>query len=249
MSRVPTGSRSRRLLVFAFAALGCAQGAPGGIFYYEGEDAVTLDGLHRVEWEPYPATYVRPGSDIRRYDRILIEEPTIRYRKPPKSARIGRTLVDPNYALTETERERMLELYRETFTRTLGASENFTIAEAPGPDVLRVVAHIVNLEITVPPDRDLSADNQIWASSMGRMSLIADASDSLTGESLVRVGQSRVIEAPSNGFRAVDAVSRTLALGEIFQSWAQQLRRGLDHLHALPRVPLAAAAESRPAGS
>lgn len=228
---------ARWLLLPALFALGCAQSAPGGMYYAGGNETVTVDGLRLVDWEPFRVTYVKPGADIRRFDRLMIEDPTISYRKPPKSARLGRVLVDPNYALTETARERLIEIYRDVFTRALGRSESFTITDAPGPDVLRIAGHIVDLKITVPPERAYSVDDRYYASTLGRMALVADASDSMTGEPLFRVGQSRAIETSAGSYHLVDPTSTSFALLEIFGEWAEDLRRGLDHFHALPRVP------------
>jgi len=229
--------RRRQCLLLALFTLGCAQGSPGGVFYAGGNDTVTIDGLHRVDWEPFRVTYVKPGADIRRYDRLLIDEITISYRKPPKSARVGRVLVDPNYALSESGRETLQRYYHEVFARSLGNSQSFTITDEPGPEVLRISGHIINLKITVPPEREHSADNRYYASTLGRLSLIADASDSMTGEPFLRVGHSRAIQSRAGGFYQVDPVSTSTALLEIFDDWAQDLRRGLDRFHALPRIP------------
>ena len=46
--------------------MGCAAGSGAGgdkVYYATGKDAVTPGGLHRVKWEPFAATFVKPGPN------------------------------------------------------------------------------------------------------------------------------------------------------------------------------------------
>lgn len=225
-------------ILIALAALACAPGAPGGIQYASGEGSVTVDGLHLVQWEPFHTTYVKPGADLQRYTKVAVQEVTVSYKTPPRPDRFEQSsAIDPNYALPDSAMVSLKKYFHEAFVKQLGESKNYTVVDAPGPDVLLLSGHIVNLQISVPPARDQDPDETIITSSAGQMTLILDARDSQSGEPLVRVGQVRAITLADGGFYQSDPVSNSSAVREMFQAWASDLRRELDQFHALPELP------------
>jgi hypothetical protein len=221
----------------ALVCFGCAPPPPGGIYYASGEGSITPEGLHLLDWEPFRATWVRPGADLQRYDRVLVEEVTISYEKPPRTTRFRGNRVGPNYALSDAALESMKRDFREAFTRSLGRSRYFSVTNAPGPDVLLISGQIFNLRITVPPVAQQDPEEYVYRSSRGRMTLALDARDSESGEPLVRVGQTRFIEASSGGWYKSDSASTSWVMREIFRSWASDLRRELDDFRSLPELP------------
>jgi hypothetical protein len=221
----------------ATAGLGCAGSAPGGIHYASGKGAVTPDGLHRIDWEPFKITFVKPGADLQRYGKVLVEEVTVSYKTPPRSAQLERYAIAPNYALPDSAVASMKRYFHEAFVKALGKSQSFSVTDSPGPDVLLISGHIVNLKITVPPERDQGVDETDYASSSGQMTLILDAQDSTSGEPLVRVGQARAIQLEGGGWHEADPVTNSAAVRQTFQTWASDLRRELDQFHALTELP------------
>ena len=62
--------------------MGCAAGSgtgAGKVYYATGKDAVTPGGLHRVKWEPFAATFLKPGAKLGGYDAVILDEVTISY--------------------------------------------------------------------------------------------------------------------------------------------------------------------------
>jgi hypothetical protein len=224
------------LIVICLAGVACAS-PPGGIYYTSGKGAVTPDGLHRVEWEPFRVTYVKPGADLQRYDKVLVQEVTVSYKTPPRRGSLGLGAIDPNYALPDSAIESLKRYFHEAFVKALAESQNFAVVHAPGPDVLLIRGHVVNLQIQVPPERDQSVDETSYTASSGQMTLLLDARDSTSGEPLVRVGQARAIQMSDGGWYQSDPVTNSGAVREIFRTWASDLRRELDQLHALPALP------------
>jgi len=224
-------------ILLAFAGLACANTAPGGIQYASGRGSVTPDGLHLVQWEPFRETFVKPGADLQRYDKVLVQEVTVSYKTPPGPDRLAQGGMEPNYALPESAMRSLKQYFHQAFVKALGDSQNFTISEAPGPDVLLISGHIVNLEVAVPPAMDQDPDDTDYTNSSGQMTLILDARDSQSGEPLVRVGQVQAIGMVDGGFYQSDPVTNSAAVQEMFQGWASDLRRELDQFHALPALP------------
>ena len=131
----------------------------------------------------------------------------------------------------------MKRYFHEAFVTALGKSQSFSVTDSPGPDVLLLSGHIVNLKITAPPERDQEPDETVIASSSGQMTLILDARDATSGEALVRVGQGRAIALGDGGWHEVDPVTNSAAVRQAFRTWAEDLRRELDQFHALPELP------------
>ena len=225
------------LLLVALAGLACGPVPPGGIYYASGKGAVTPDGLHRVEWEPFRTTFVKPGADLQRYDKVLVSEVSVSYKTPPRRGRFGHDGIDPNYALPDSAIQSLKRYFHKAFVEALTTSENFSVVETAGPALLLIDGHIVNLRITVPPERDREPGETVYASSSGQMTLLLDARDSTSGEPLVRVGQAQAIQMSDGGWYSADPVSNSAAVREIFDRWASGLRRELDQFHALAALP------------
>ena len=155
-------------------------------------------------------------------------------------AKPGSLVVIPAGYVTCTllpEGTELSEGLRWSFTRELGKSRSFTVVDSPGPDVLLVSGHIVNLQISAPPLRDQEPDERVYTSSSGQMTLVLDARDATSGEPLVRVGEAHAIEMAGGGWYESDPVSNSAAVREVFDRWAESLRRELDQFHALPALP------------
>jgi hypothetical protein len=227
----------------AFACFGCAQPPPGGIYYASGEGSVTPEGLHRVDWEAFGSTYVMPGADLQRYDKVLVQEVTVSYETPPRPARGTRGNIDPNYALSDSAMEALKRHYHDEFARVLGKSRHLSVTDSPGPDVLLISGYIVDLKITAPPVAEQAWDERVYTASSGRMTLVLDVRDSESGAPLVRVGQTRAIEMRSGRVYESGSVGTSAAIREVFRSWAYGLRRELHEFRSIPELPPAPSAK------
>ena len=221
--------------------LGCAPTSGGNkVDYATGKGAVTPDGLHRVKWEPFEATFVKPGAKLGSYDSVLLEEVTISYARPPRRyATPGMSDgMNDNFALSSSATQHMKEYFQKAFAKELSGSDQFKVVEAPGPNVLRISGHIVNLQITAPPQSAmLNPDESVYTSSPGSMTLVLDADDSLTGEPLVRVGERSEIGDSMGQFYESNPVSNAGAVRQLFDNWARRLRQELDQFKSLPEIP------------
>ena len=180
---------------------------------------------------------MKPGADLQHYGKALVEEVTVSYKTPPRPAHMERYAIAPNYALPDSAIASMKRYFHEEFVKALGKSQSFSVTDAPGPDVLLISGHIVNLNITIPPFRDQAPEETYYARSSGQMTLILDARDSTSGEPLVRIGQARAIALGDGGWHEADPVTNSAAVRQAFRTWASDLRRELDQFHALPELP------------
>lgn len=243
MKRSPAAALQIVVASLALLGLACASGAGGGnnkVYYATGKDSVTPDGLHRVKWEPFATTFVRPGAKLGGYDAVLLDEVTISYKRPPRrNIMPGTGNMNANFALSSSATQHMKRYFHEAFAKELARNSDFRIANQPGPSVLRIHARIVGLVITAPPQKDQLPDETVYTSSSGAMTLLLDAEDSLTGETLVRVGQRQdITQGDGMGqFYWSNPVSNAGAVRGLFDGWATRLRRELEQFKTLPELP------------
>ena len=234
----------RHSLLFGAALLitllfGCTTPNKSGVYYASGKDAVTPDGLHRILWEPFAVSFVKPGARLGSYDKVLVDQATVSFKRPPQKALAAQASIAPNYGLSQAALASMKKTFQTAFESALTQSEVYTLAQEPGPKTLRVAGHILDLSITAPPENQQPDDATMFVASTGAMTLILNVEDSETGEPLVRVGERHSISLfnDENEGYSVDNDSTSAALTNLFQAWAKELTRELDQLRSLPEVP------------
>jgi hypothetical protein len=224
--------------------LGCATANPSGIYYYaDGEGSSTPDGLRRIKWGTFQATFLRPGVRMEDFHGLIIEPLTISYQKEPAPGRIGErsfaTFIskDPNYPLSEDSRKSMQALYEDFLRQQLIGEGRFAEAEKPGKGILRLRGQIASLVIATPLVVDQPPDGTSVLSTAGHMIFVVDLVDTQTGEAVIRMGDARQIRGHYEYFLA-EGLFQSGALRMIFGEWADDLRRQIDRLSALPQIPL-----------
>jgi hypothetical protein len=224
--------RSIALVLLGAGLLACADPP----LRLDAEATLDTDGLVRVPSRRVGGSYLRPGASLRGYSKLRIVFTGVEYERPPTRARSGPSGTGANYALTPQQQARLERYFHETFERELAASPDFEVAAAPGAGVLDVRGSIVDLVVQVPSDTRTS--DRSFVRRAGEMTLILDASDSQTGEVLVRLADRRVI-SQSGDFHLYgnDSVNQSAAVRKAFARWARLLRERLEELHHLPASP------------
>jgi hypothetical protein len=240
------------LTVLALGGLACAAdlpgGAPGGIVYASDQGAATPEGLYRIEWQPFQSTFVKPGADLRMYDKVMVEPVTIAYKTPPRPDDTGGEddMIIKNYALPEASIKALEKAFHDVFVKELGKSKDFTVVTTPGPDVLRIAPRIIDLQVTVPPQGDQDLGTFYHTFSAGSMTLVLEAQDSQSHEPLVAVGQTRDVQL-NGAMYSSNPAANSGAVQQLLQDWASELRQELDQFHSLPRLPALPASAKMPA--
>jgi hypothetical protein len=219
----------------AFGPIACGK-SPTGMGFEEGPNAeVTVDGLHKVINSSYRDAWVKPDANFASYTAVQLDPVEISYRRKPRRSQYGGT--EGNFALTETQMANMKRYFREAFSAELEKASYYELAEAPGPTVLRLVPSIIDLQINVPTEPAAGRD-RVYAMKVGKMTLLLEIHDSLSGEILARVADRR--EARLHGgyeLRQSNPVSNTDAIQRLFRRWAEILRKRLDEVHAIQPPP------------
>lgn len=218
------------LALIALIALiaGCAQTAPT---VQQGPDAeVTFDGLVRVDNARFNDVWIDPDIDFSRYNKVMVGEAAFEFRAVRKNASThSRTSSDTMFWMNDEQRERLIDTVTGVFREEIKNSVNFTQTDTPGDDVLVIVGGLHDIISRVPPD--MIGRSEIFLASVGEATLVIEARDSLSGETIYRALDRRAAQRVGGQAMRSNTVTNTSEVRRLAQRWAIRLREGLDSIH------------------
>jgi len=170
----------------------------------------TVDTYRSVPDSRADSAFVKPGVDFSRYQRLQAMPLEIYYYE-------GLDAPDPE------DIEKIRRIFREAFLGKLG--DDYELVDEPGPDVLHVLASLVDLEHSSVPE-DLPVKGR--AASLvaaGQLTFFMELADSQSGEVLARAGDKEKAPAGIAGAATDRDWART---EEAADRWAQMFRDFLD---------------------
>lgn len=218
---------------FVAALAGCASAASAPPTLQTGPNAeITVDGLHRVDNSILQLAYASPDMDLRPYTEFMLDPVTVAYKKDPqgrtRSTSVGAG--ESNFALSPSQMDRLKGIFQEEVVKAMTADSGYHITDAPGPNVLRVTAHLVDLIVQ-------SADRQGRTSAFLHEVLWrghADPRASESGRILARVAERRdPTRNTSGGLTEVSSVFMRADATGLFRYWAELMRQRLDDVRAM----------------
>lgn len=191
------------------------------------EAEVTYDGLYPVDGGTADAAWARPGADISKYSKIMLQGVGIEYRPGGKSGRLYHARrSDDHYEMSDKQKARLEELLHEYFLKELGESEKFTIVQEAGPDVLLIRGGLLDVVSFVPPEP--LGREEIFLSRVGEATLVLDIRDSVSGAIIARAVDRRAAGDSANGLTRSNRVMNTAEVRQMIRAWAKLLRVRLD---------------------
>jgi len=193
------------------------------------------DGLTRVSSKRFDYVYLLPGADFRSYTKIMLDPTQVAFQKNWLRD-YNNNQADPMSRMSDADAQRLLgdvqTGFQEMFRKAI-SDAGYTIVNAPGPDVLRVGAAVINLDIAAP-DVMSPGRSRTFSQEAGGASLVLEVRDSTSNALLGRAVDNRVVGygAP---FRR-DSVSNRADFERQFGKWAKASVDGLAELKA--RSPL-----------
>jgi Protein of unknown function (DUF3313) len=148
------------------------------------------DGLVRQTDTRLGAVFVRPDAEIVAYKSVMIDPVEVSFARNWDPSSGGRSQLNRLDASDMAAIQAgVAELFRETFRAELERG-GYQLVDTAGPDTLRVTAAIVDLYITAP-DTMSAGRSRTYTANSGRMTLVAELRDSMTGEILARAVDAR----------------------------------------------------------
>jgi hypothetical protein len=192
---------------------------------------VTEDGLQRVEIRGVDAAYVRPGADLKKYNKIMLDPVQIAFDPDWDPKRLG-----SNMRLSAEERERIrgdiAELFMEVFSKELTKDGGAPLVTSAGSDVLRLSTGLADVYINAP-DTNEPGRSRVYTMSAGHATLVAEVRDSESGAIIGRLFDQR--EAGNSGMlQWSDSVRNSADARREFTRWAQLLRERFDAVRNAP---------------
>lgn len=181
----------------------------------------TPDGLVRVQSKRVDSLYIAPGMSLSRYRRVMLDSVDVSFKADWQ-------VNHPNIAPDDIANIRYgaASILRSEFTQQLEKG-GYAIAEAPGPDVLRVAASVVDLGIIGGSSAGTEEKGHGYIVSTADMSLLAKLRDSQSGAVLARVADRKRGRSYGN-LQVADQASNTAEARQAFATWAGYLRDALD---------------------
>jgi hypothetical protein len=187
------------------------------------------DGLVRQPNTRLDAVFLKPDAEIPSYTSVIIAPATVQFARnwdPNRGGRsLSRRLDAGDIAAIKDDLATMLgNIFREELT-----AGGYQVVAEPGPDTLLVIPAIVDLYITAP-DTMTPGRSRTYTANSGRMTLVLELRDSVTGETLARVVDSQS-GRNSGTWWITNRVTNTADAQRAIRTWARALRSGLDSLH------------------
>ncbi len=197
-----------------------------------GPDAeVTFDGLVRIDNSAFSNAWIDPDVDLTQYTKIMPGGAEFEFRavKKSNSASMTRRPNESEYWISDENKEKVREIVTVAFREELLQSKHFEFANTRGPDTLIIVGGLHDIVSRVPPD--MVGRGEIYLASVGEATLILEARDSLSGETIYRAIDRRSAEQADGYLTMSNSVRTVTEVRRLAKRWASRLRVGLDSIH------------------
>ena len=232
--RSPTPAIKAIALAVAATVLAAVSiAAPKAPRVQTGPDAeITHDGLHRVDKTVVDAAWVKPDLDLTSYTKLMIASAGVSFRKlDPVSDFQARR--ETEFPVQEENKAQLQQILKDAFVEELGKLERYQIVAEPGPDVLLLVAGVIDVLSRIPPDVDSAKFGRggVYLTSVGEATLVLELRDSQSNEVLARAADRRAAES-AFAFE-VNNVTAWTEVRRLAQRWARLV---VDRLETLEKV-------------
>jgi hypothetical protein len=204
------------------------------------QDAGNWDGLVDVKPKRLDAVALAPGADFRPYRKLMMDPVEVAFVK--NWARdYNRDAATLSQKLTQEDVEKIARAARDEFTRVFTeayAAAGLALVNEPGPDVLRLRAGVVDLDIAAP-DTMTSARSRTYTMESGRATLFLEARDSTTGALLGRALDRRATRNTGR-VQISNTVTNLSDFRALFRQWAEISIQGFEELRAQSPAPVEA---------
>jgi len=222
----------RPVLIAATVMLAACAGEPT---IQSGPDAEkSFDGLVKIENSRFVNAWADPDVDFASYDKILIGNAEFEFRAVKERARTATNnrSNQREFWISDEDKQKLVDTVTAIFLEELQNSRNFTIVEEAGPAVLIIVGALHDIVSRVPPE--MMGRGEVFLTSVGEATLVLEARDSLSGETIYRAVNRSSFEPMGGGVNNPIRSNSVTTWAEVrrwARRWAARLVEGLDSIH------------------
>ena len=219
-----------KLLATLLASLLVITGCAGTAASIDTTAELTFDGLAPIKNSNFREAWADPEVDFNQYDKIILGDAEFEFRAVKKTSRMSsmRTSSTSEFWIDDKNRARLVETVTAVFSEELANAKGFTITEERGPNTLVLVGALHDIVSRVPPQ--MVGAGEIYLASIGEATLILEARDSMSGETIFRAVDRRKIERMGDAIQA-NSVTTWAEVRRWARRWATRLRSGLESIH------------------
>ena len=191
------------------------------------DEAVSFDGLERIETSSVAVAYIKPGVDFSVFERVAILEPFVAFRD--NWQRDQNRSRRRNIRASDMERIKadVASLFKEVFTEQLEADDGFEVVDVANADVLLLRPAIIDLDVA-SPDISSPGRSRTYAVAAGAATLYIQLIDSLTGEVVGRAIDRQATRRAGGMISWNNRVTNMAEGRRLIRPWADILRNFLD---------------------
>jgi len=218
--------------ILAIALFACVSGCTQTPSIETGPGAeYTYDGLVRINNSRLKDAWVDPDVDLTQYNKIMVGAAEFEFRAVKKSttSTATRRLNETEFWMSDATKQKLIETVTAIFGEELQKSQKFTVVDEAGPDVLLLVGGLHEIVSQVPPDE--FGRSEIFLRSVGEATLVIEAKDSLSGETIYRAIDRRAAERTGGELMRSNSVTNMAEVRRLARRWGTRLREGLDSIH------------------
>jgi hypothetical protein len=197
------------------------------VFAKEELPEVDSDGLHLVKSSKVRAAYIKPGTDLSQYSKVMLIDCYVDFVKDwEKNYNLDQIGLSGRIRDKDAEaiKKRLAEEFNKVFTKEL-TEKGFPVVDAAGPDVLLLRPALINVDVAAPDIMTAGIQNT-YVRSAGAMTLYMEMYDSATSTLIARVVDPK---ADDDGFaKQANRVTNKAAADRILRYWAGLLAKHLD---------------------
>lgn len=198
--------------------------------------ATSDDGLKLVEGSRVDIAYMAPEADFSQYNRVNIASVDVSFRKNwlrDQNTERRSTAQRISQEDADNIKAALAASFRDIFTEELEKAGYTVITEVDpsgdNEDLLLLLPAIADLDVTAP-DTMTAGRSRSYTTSAGSMTLELELRDSISGDVLGRVEDSR--DAPDHGHvRYSNSVTNKSEANRMLRRWAGMLVAALDRAH------------------
>jgi hypothetical protein len=216
-------------LIAAIVGAPCATAAAAA-----GADSAAADGLVRVQSRTLDEFYLRPGADLSRYRRVVIDAARVEFergwlKRMNETRDVTRWLTtDDAQRIAGDAAARMDAAVAAAFT-----AQGYEIVATPGPGVLHLSPRVVDLYVNAPDVPAPGIQRGFVYEDAGDATLRLEARDADTGALLARVVDRNTAREVGRFDRAT-SVSNLFWFDAMFRRWMAECAKAFGTARAAP---------------